>query len=210
MATKKIVVLISGSGTNLQALIDASVSKDGSLHGIGEIKSVISNRSTAYGLERAKNANISTKVFTLATAKKNGKSREEYDSELANLINSETPDLIVLAGFMHILSPAFLDTIKAPIINLHPALPGEYDGAHAIERAFNAFVEGKTDHTGVMVHWVTKVVDGGKPIIAERINIEKEDTLNTLENRIHSIEHKIIVDATKKVLSELNLTNEII
>lgn len=198
---KKIVVLISGSGTNLQALIDASQKEGSVLNKQASIVSVISNRTKAFGLERASKAGIPTKVLTLAAAKKEGKTREQFDQELVQIISDYKPDLVVLAGFMHILSADFLDRLNKPIINLHPALPGEFDGAHAIDRAFEAFKEGKTTHTGVMVHWVTKVVDGGKPIITRKIDIEANETLESLETKIHTIEHKIIVEATELVIT---------
>lgn len=192
-----IAVLISGGGTNLQALID-------NVHGqsSAEIVLVLSNRSNAYGLERAKKASIPTRVFALRTfTNKTGKGRTEYDAELAGILNESKPDLIVLAGWMHILSSSFLEKITTPIINLHPALPGEYDGAGAIDRAYADFQQGKTDHTGVMVHYVVAEVDRGEPILTRRIPINKGDSIEDLESRIHGVEHELIVEATKNVLS---------
>ncbi|KAJ2814529.1 phosphoribosylglycinamide formyltransferase, partial [Coemansia furcata] len=148
---KKIVVLISGSGSNLQALIDAE--HQGEL-GSGTITLVVSNKKSAYGLTRAAKASIPTYVQTLKEYKDAGKTREDFDRELADYIQeSQRPDLIVLAGWMHILSPAFVDQFRGKIINLHPALPGELDGAHAIDRAHKEFEEGKRTKTGVMVHF---------------------------------------------------------
>lgn len=132
--------------------------------------------------------------------------RESYDADLAAKVLEGRPTLVVCAGWMHILSNTFLEPLGQagiPIINLHPALPGEYDGAGAIQRAFDAFKQGKTDHTGVMIHEVTSVVDGGRPIVTERIEIETDD-LQDLEGRIHAVEHQLIVEGTKIALNNLH------
>ncbi|KAK9728454.1 Bifunctional purine biosynthetic protein ADE5,7 [Basidiobolus ranarum] len=195
----KIVILISGNGSNLQAIIDNVAN--------GEIKAeisvVISNRSNAYGLTRASNASIPTVVFPLKPYKEAGKTRVEYDIDLAKKILEYKPDLIVLAGWMHILSADFLQHFSENVINLHPALPGQFDGAHAIERAYQAFKEGTITHTGAMVHKVIPAVDRGLPILTQEIPILPEDSLEDLEERIHSIEHKLLPAGIKKFLSEL-------
>lgn len=132
-----------------------------------------------------------------------GKSRTEFDVDLAKDIISAigVPDLIVLAGFMHILSPEFLNAFpKDRIINLHPALPGKFDGARAIERAFEAFQKGEIKETGVMIHKCIPKVDGGEVIVQESCPIMETDSLADLENRIHSIEHKLIVQGTDLAL----------
>jgi formyltetrahydrofolate-dependent phosphoribosylglycinamide formyltransferase len=141
----RLVVLISGNGSNLQAIIDAIVEQR--LKGT-EIVHVFSNRSNAYGLERARQASINTTTFPLKLYRDQQKTREEYDADLAKLIVGQKPDLVVLAGWMHILSSAFLERVQVPVINLHPALPGAFDGARAIERAFEAFQQGQIEHTG--------------------------------------------------------------
>ncbi|KAJ3026639.1 UNVERIFIED_CONTAM: hypothetical protein HDU68_005311 [Siphonaria sp. JEL0065] len=204
---KKIVVLISGNGSNLQALIDA----------IGtpqlpntEISLVVSNRAAAFGLERAKKAGIATLTMSLKSHKDQGKTREEYDLDLADAIiakfkevsgGQELPDLVVLAGFMHIVSAPFLAKFPPGLfINLHPALPGQFDGAHAIDRAFAAYQEKRIDHTGVMVHRVIPEVDRGEVILTEKIPILETDTLESLEARMHEIEHGIIVRGAKVAL----------
>jgi phosphoribosylglycinamide formyltransferase len=206
MGKPKIVVLISGFGSNLQALID------GSLSGVlpADISLVVSNKSAAYGLERAKNANIPTLTFPLKPYKDAGKSRLEYDVDLADRIHKEfialnpekqTPDLIVLAGWMHILSADFINKFNdGHIINLHPALPGAFDGAHAIDRAYAAFKEGKIKNTGVMVHRVIPEVDRGQVILVREVEILESDTLEALEERIHSVEHGLIVEGAKAAL----------
>ncbi|PIA16970.1 phosphoribosylglycinamide formyltransferase [Coemansia reversa NRRL 1564] len=194
---KNIVVLISGSGSNLQALINAEAK--GQLG--GRIALVVSNKKAAYGLVRAAEANIPTLVRTLKEYKDDGKTREDYDRDLAAHIEAtQAPDLIVLAGWMHILSPAFIDQFRDKIINLHPALPGELDGAHAIDRAYEEFKAGIRTRTGIMVHHVIPEVDKGDPILTMEIPCVAGDTLETLEERIHTAEHQILPKAVRLVL----------
>lgn len=205
----KIIVLISGNGSNLQALIDATTTNSNSTSPSlpslpAEITLVVSNKSTAFGLQRAQQAGIPTKVFPLKPYKDAGKTREQYDTDLGLFLASQNPDLVVLAGWMHILSRAFLDALKEDIvINLHPALPGEFDGAHAIERAFEAYKRGEIKRTGVMVHRVIPEVDRGEVVLMKEIPIEEEDTLERLEERIHEVEHVVIVEGCVKRLKEL-------
>ncbi|KAI8802627.1 phosphoribosylglycinamide formyltransferase [Cladochytrium replicatum] len=203
----RVVVLISGSGTNLQALIDATKASPPVLN--AEIVLVISNRKGAFGLTRAENAGIPTLVHTLKPYRDAGKSRVDYDVDLAIKIREAKPDLVVLAGWMHILSAEFLAEVglEERIINLHPALPGQFDGANAIERAFQHFREGKTGtgiagYTGVMVHHVIPKVDGGAVIVEERVPVLYEDKLGDLEQRIHAVEHRILVEGARILLSK--------
>ncbi|KAJ2718522.1 phosphoribosylglycinamide formyltransferase [Coemansia sp. Benny D115] len=197
---KKIVVLISGSGSNLQALIDAQ--QQGEL-GPGKITLVVSNKKAAYGLTRAATAGIPTYVQTLKQYKDMGKTRQDFDIDLAEHIQrTEAPDLIVLAGWMHILSAGFIDVFRGRIINLHPALPGELDGAHAIDRAYEEFTQGKRKNTGVMVHYVIPEVDKGQPILTQEVPCVEGDSLEDLENRIHAVEHKVLPKAVKLVLEQ--------
>ncbi|KAL0074983.1 phosphoribosylglycinamide formyltransferase [Phycomyces blakesleeanus] len=199
-ALPTIVVLISGSGSNLQALIDATQS--GALK--AKIINVISNRKAAYGLERAAQAGIPTQTFSLKQFRDAGKTRVDFDIHVATAIQALRPDLVVLAGWMHILSPEFLSHFPGEnVINLHPALPGQFDGAHAIERAFEAFQQGKITHTGVMVHKVIADVDRGQVILQREIPILKTDKLEDLEARIHSVEHEIIVEGAQAFLNAL-------
>ncbi|CAG8598959.1 16976_t:CDS:1, partial [Acaulospora colombiana] len=122
-----------------------------------------------------------------------GKSRVEYDVDLAKKIKPYNPDLIILAGWMHILSEDFLKYFDNHIINLHPALPNQFDGANAIKRAYEAFKRGEIANTGVMVHKVVPEVDKGQPLLVEEVPILESDTLDDLEERIHSVEHRLIV-----------------
>lgn len=207
----RIVVLISGNGSNLQALINAC---DTPKIPFGRIVRVISNRKDAYGLVRAKNASIPTTYHNLVRYKKQQDAteagvllaREAYDQDLAQLILADRPDLVVCAGWMHILSSAFVDTLAkadVAIINLHPALPGQFNGARAIHRAYAAFREGEIDHTGVMIHHVISEVDMGEPIVWTEVPIMKGESEEELENRIHEVEWRLIVEGTAKVIEEI-------
>lgn len=187
----RLVVLVSGGGSNLQAIIDAIQSN----HLKAEIVTVISNRKDAFGLKRAEMAGIETVYFPLKPYKDEGKSRETYDSDLSDIVASKKPDLIVLAGWMHILSPAFLDKFPQQVINLHPALPGEFAGTNAIARAFIAAREGKINRSGVMVHYVIPEVDAGEVIIKAKVPIVNGDTITKFEERMHATEHRILVQA---------------
>ncbi len=192
---KRLVVLISGNGSNLQALIDAV--QAGEL--AAEIVAVVSNRRAAYGLRRAEQAGIPTFYFPLKPYCDAGRSREAYDADLAGHVATYEPDLIVLAGWMHILSSAFLDHFPRQVLNLHPALPGQFAGTHAIERAYEAFQRGEIDHTGVMVHWVVPEVDAGPVITTAPVPIYAADQERDLEARIHATEHRLLVEGVRQV-----------
>jgi formyltetrahydrofolate-dependent phosphoribosylglycinamide formyltransferase len=193
---KRLVVLISGSGTNLQALIDAT--------NRGEIEAsialVVSNRKEAYGLARATQTGIPTLYFPMKPYRDAGLNREQYDADLADKIISHQPDLIVLAGWMHIFSPTFLDQFTQKVINLHPALPGMFSGTHAIQRAYEAFQRGEIQHSGCMVHYVIPEVDAGAVIAQRIVPILENDSLEEFEARMHEAEHQLIVEATQKCL----------
>jgi formyltetrahydrofolate-dependent phosphoribosylglycinamide formyltransferase len=200
---KRIAVLISGNGSNLQAILDAT--QNGPLKYRAHVVQVLSNRTDAYGLERARKANVPSIItLTLKAFKDAGKSREDYDYQLAQSVLDVQPDIVVLAGFMHILSPKCLDQFKnlKAIINLHPALPGKFDGAHAIERAFQAYQSKEITETGVMIHRVIAEVDRGEVILVEKVPIFTEDRLEDLERRIHEVEHRLIVRALQVLLKD--------
>lgn len=209
-----ITVLISGSGTNLQALIDACGKDPLSSTSITR---VISNRKNVKGLERAETANIPTAYHNLVPYKKRHPdssatpefkvAREQYDKDLAELVLKDKPDIVVCAGWMHILAPTFLNPLEqanVPVINLHPALPGQYNGAHAIERAYKDYQDGKVDKTGIMVHYVISEVDMGEPILIREIGMRKDESLDELEQRIHQNEWEVIVQGTKKAIDTLS------
>jgi len=191
----RLVILISGNGSNLQAILDAC--------NLGELNasvvSVISNKADAYGLIRAKNAGVEAIHF----AKKENESRHEYDARLADYVSTCLPACVVLAGWMRLLSSSFLSSFPNRVINLHPALPGMFPGTHAIERAFEAYQRGEIDHTGIMVHLVPdEGVDNGPVLATEIVPIEKSDTLEVLEDRVHQIEHMLLVRTLKTVLEK--------
>ncbi|MEJ5197685.1 MAG: phosphoribosylglycinamide formyltransferase [Anaerolineae bacterium] len=195
---KRLAVLISGSGTNLQAIIDAV--QDGRL--AAQIVVVVSNRRDAYGLVRAERAGIPTLYFPLKPYRDAGRSREEYDADLAERVAAYAPDLVVLAGWMHIFSPAFLARFAGRVLNLHPALPGQFPGTHAIQRAYEAYRRGDIAHTGVMVHWAVPEVDAGAVIAQADVPILPTDTLEDLEARVHRTEHRLLVEAIQTVLKD--------
>ncbi len=194
----KLAVLISGSGSNLQAIIDAV--QTGLLQ--ARIAVVVSNRKAAFGLERAEQAGIPTRYHPLKPYRDAGKERADYDADLAALLAEFTPDWVVLAGWMHIFSDAFLQHYPQRIVNLHPALPGQFPGAHAIDDALAAFQQGEVDHTGVMVHLVPdERVDEG-PVLATRVvPIRPGDTHDTLAARIHAVEHDLLVTTLAQLVA---------
>jgi phosphoribosylglycinamide formyltransferase 1 len=191
----RLVVLISGNGSNLQAIIDACAS--GSLP--AQITAVFSNKSDAFGLERARRAGIPA----VAIPKPKEQDRREYDSQLAKAAEEYRPDWVVLAGWMRVLSSNFLERFPRRVINLHPAKPGAFPGTHAIERAYEAFQRGEIKTTGVMVHLVPdEGVDCGPVLGLEEVDIRADDTVETLEARIHDVEHRLLVDTIRKVIEE--------
>ena len=184
----RLVVLISGNGSNLQAILDACA--NGRLP--AQVVLVVSNRAEAYGLERAARANIPA----VCLPKPKGQERRAYDAELARLVQKSRPDWVVLAGWMRILSADFLSTFPGRVINLHPALPGTFQGTHAIERAFEAYHRGEISHTGVMVHQVPdEGVDSGPVLALQAVPIYPQDNLEKLEARVHQVEHSLLVEA---------------
>jgi formyltetrahydrofolate-dependent phosphoribosylglycinamide formyltransferase len=188
----RLAVLISGNGSNLQAILDAIRSRilDAS------VVLVVSNRRDAFGLERAQKAGIPTEYHPLKPYRDEGKSRIEYDAELARLVRGYNPDWVVLAGWMHILSNAFLRHFPYRVLNLHPALPGKFPGANAIDDALAAFARGEIHETGVMVHLVPdEQVDSGPVIEVQRVPIYPRDTAELLRNRIQQTEHRVLIQA---------------
>jgi formyltetrahydrofolate-dependent phosphoribosylglycinamide formyltransferase len=192
--TNRVVVLISGSGTNLQAILDAI----GAQTLDAEIALVVSNRKAAYGLVRAEEAGVPTLYFPL---KPYGEDRAAYDRDLAERIAAYDPRLVVLAGWMHILSPAFLDRFPNRVINLHPALPGQFPGTHGIERTFEALQNGDISQGGCMVHYVVPEVDAGAVIGTVTLALQPDETLESYEARVHDAEHTLLVESIRRVLN---------
>jgi formyltetrahydrofolate-dependent phosphoribosylglycinamide formyltransferase len=130
-----------------------------------------------------------------------GRTRRDYDAELADLVAAHRPDLVVLAGWMHVLGSAFLDRFPHRVVNLHPALPGAFPGAHAIDDAWAAFERGEIDRTGVMVHLVPdEGVDAGPVIATAEVPILPGDTRERLETRMHAAEHELLVVSLARLL----------
>ena len=177
--TFKLAVLISGEGSNLQAIIDAI--EAGALNASVEL--VISNEARANGLNRARQVGISSAVVTSVK----GQSREEYDQRLIDTLKPVAPDLIVLAGFMRILSAKFVQQFSGIIINIHPSLLPAYKGLDTHQRVLEA---GETYH-GATVHIVTEQLDDGEIVIQSRIEISPNDDAESLQQRVHIEEHVI-------------------
>ncbi len=197
MSSIKLAVIISGSGSNLQAIIDAIRYRVLD----AEIVVVVANRKRALGLERAQKAGIPTRYHPLKPYRDSGRSREDYDADLATILQEYRPDWVILAGWMHILSQDFLDHFAYRVINLHPALPGKFPGAHAIEDAFAACQRGEIKQTGVMVHLVPdEEVDAGPVLGTQEVLIYPQDTLEMLTNRIHQAEHQLLVSTLIRLI----------
>ncbi|MBL8100236.1 MAG: phosphoribosylglycinamide formyltransferase [Anaerolineales bacterium] len=191
----RLVVLISGNGSNLQAILDAC--KSGELDAI--VVCVISNKADAYGLVRAKNAGIDAIHF----AKLENESRQEYDSRLATYASACSPDYIILAGWMRILTSTFLNHFPNRVINIHPALPNTFPGTHAIERAYESYQRGEITQTGVMIHLVPdEGVDDGPLLAKQEINFIQNESLGDFESRVHQIEHQVLVNTLKDLLTK--------
>jgi phosphoribosylglycinamide formyltransferase len=217
MAPARLTVLISGSGTNLQAIIDACNS-----HTLIDttVVRVISDRKDAYGLKRAETAGIATRHHGVLPYKKQypdtssaatfSQARQAYDADLAKFVLEDAPDLVVCAGFMRILAPSFLNPLQdanVPIINLHPAMHGDLVGADCIERAWKEYEAGKRKETGVMIHYVIAEVDMGEPICQKRVPMEGCADVTALKDRIHKVEHGLIVQGAGLVIEQRRRTH---
>ncbi|MEW6998643.1 phosphoribosylglycinamide formyltransferase [Colwelliaceae bacterium BS250] len=177
--SKRIVVLISGNGSNLQAIIDDCKAQ----RLPGEVVGVVSNKADVYGLTRAANDNIGSCVLS----HKDFASREDYDQQLVKEIDHFTPDLVVLAGFMRILTADFVQHYQGRLLNIHPSLLPKYQGLNTHQRAIDA---GDEEH-GVSVHFVTEELDGGPVILQAKVPVFKEDKADDLAARVHEQEHRI-------------------
>lgn len=174
-----VVVLLSGSGSNLQALIDSSAIPDSAVR----IGAVISNRADAYGLQRAAAAGIETAVLDHTEFE----GREAFDAALVACIDGFAPDLVVLAGFMRILSGGFVRHYQGRLLNIHPSLLPRYKGLHTHRRALEA---GDAEH-GCSVHFVTEELDGGPLVVQAVVPVAPDDTVQSLTQRVHAQEHVI-------------------
>ena len=177
--TCDVVVLLSGTGSNLQALIDSDDVKDSP----ATLRAVISNRADAYGLQRAKDAGIDTRVLDHTAFE----GREAFDAALIEVIDEFKPQLVVLAGFMRILSADFVRHYQGRLLNIHPSLLPKYKGLHTHQRALEA---GDGEH-GCSVHFVTEELDGGPLVVQAVIPVESDDSPHSLAQRVHAQEHRI-------------------
>jgi phosphoribosylglycinamide formyltransferase 1 len=176
-------VLVSGDGSNLQALIAAGL----------PIAAVASNRPDARALDRAARAGIATGVFELDGYA----SREERDAAMAGWLGAQGAALVVCAGYMHLLTPAFLDRFPGRIVNVHPALLPRFPGTHPIDDALAAGV----DETGATVHYVDEGVDTGPVIRQEAVPVEPGDTVETLRARIQAVEHRLLPQVVRELIA---------
>jgi phosphoribosylglycinamide formyltransferase 1 len=183
----RLVVLASGNGTNLQAVLDACA--DGRLP--AQVAAVVSNNAGSGALQRAANAGVPF----VHIAPHADEPRADYDARLADLVSGFDPNWVVLAGWMRILSMSFLGWFPGMVVNLHPALPGELPGVNAIERAWREAQLGERDHTGVMVHLVPdEGVDAGPVLGAATVPIHPADSLDSLTERVHIVEHRLLIE----------------
>ena len=176
-------VLVSGEGTNLQALLDAGL----------PIVAVASNRADARALERARNAGVDAAVFELADFP----DRVARDAGMAAWLLEHGAELIVCAGYMHLLMPSFLDRFEGRIVNTHPAPLPEFPGAHPIEDVLAAGVP----ETAATVHYVDEGVDTGAVISAERVPVRPDDTVESLRVRVQAVEHRLLPSVVRELIS---------
>lgn len=193
----RLVVMVSGNGTNLQAILDACASDELP----AEVVAVVSNKSDAHALQRAADAG----VVSVHIGQHDGEARADYDARLTDIVAGFAPDLVVLAGWMRILTKDFLGWFPDRVINLHPARPGELPGMHAIQRAWQEALAGQRTRTGVMVHLVPDDgVDDGPVLATEDVPILPDDTLDALEARIHAVEHRLLVGTIRHLCHQIS------
>ena len=187
----KVVVLASGNGSNFQALIDAC--KDPKYP--AKIQALISNVNDCYAITRANESKISS----ICIPSKYWTDRIAWEQSITNTIQQYRPDVVCLAGFMKILSPAFFKAWTNPVLNIHPSLLPAFKGLHAQKQAFDAGVK----ETGCTVHYVDETLDGGEIIGQRNVHVAKRDTLESLSSKILRQEHKLYPAMLKKVAKEL-------
>ena len=191
--TARIAVLVSGNGSNLQAILDACA--DGRL--VARVVGVVSNVPTARALDRAREAGVETAVVERTL----GEERQAFDARLRDQVKVWHPDVVVLAGFMRLLSDTFLDAFPNRVINVHPALPGELPGVSAIERAFAEAQSGSRTRSGVMVHLVPdEGVDDGPVLAVEEVPMLTDESVESFAERMHAVEHRLLVAVLRDLL----------
>ncbi len=190
----RIVVLASGNGSNFQAIVDAVAAGTLPAH----VAALVSDTPDAFALQRARRAGIAA----ISVPRSAGEDRASYDGRLAEIVAAHEPDIVVLAGWMRVLTMKFLERFPNRVINLHPALPGEFPGTDAIGRALQAAQRLGLRRTGVMVHFVPdEGVDDGPVIATVEVPIVGDDTLESLAERVHVAEHTLLVDALRTVIA---------
>lgn len=187
---KNIAVFISGGGTNLQAIINATENKEIN----AKIKLVFSNKKNAYGLERAKKANIETLYLN---RKKFSKS-EEYDEEILKVLKEKDIDLIVLAGYLGILTSKIISNYRGRIINIHPSLIPSFCGSGFYgEHVHKAVIKKGVKITGATTHFVDEIIDGGAIIMQDTVPVQMNDDYKSIAVKVLEVEHKILVKTVK-------------
>ncbi|MCF6774981.1 phosphoribosylglycinamide formyltransferase [Thiotrichales bacterium 19X7-9] len=189
MTKKKLIVLTSGNGSNLQAIINQI--EQGIIS--ANIQAVISNKDS-YSLTRAKNHQIAA----IYLSHKDYSTRENYDQALIKAILPYKPDFIILAGFMRILTPHFIQAFKNKIINIHPSLLPKYKGLHTHKQA----LENKDKEHGTSVHIVTEALDAGTVIAQAKLAINKDDTITSLESRIKELEYQLYPEVIRRLCND--------
>ena len=193
--TTRLVVLASGNGSNFQAILDATRTEPPL---DAEVVGVVCNVPGAYVLTRATEGGVHGEVVPAVR----GEARRDYDARLVDAVCALRPDYVVLAGWMRLLSMTFLGAFPLRVINLHPALPGQFPGTHAIERALEAAHRLGESRTGVMVHFVPDDgVDDGPVIATAQVEIRPDDTLESLSERVHAAERTVLVSALRAVIA---------
>jgi phosphoribosylglycinamide formyltransferase-1 len=182
----RVAVLVSGTGTNLQAILDTVHGRDGI-----EVVGVASSKPEARGLERARDAGVEGRVFELAAYRQ----REERDRALGDWLDEQGADLVVLAGFMELLGPEFIRRFQGRLINVHPSLLPAFPGVRSIEDALRHGVK----LTGVTVHFVDEGVDSGPIVLQEAIELSYPSDIDEVEDRVHGVEHRLLPQAVRLI-----------
>ena len=185
---KRLAIFVSGNGTNMQNIIERV--RAGQIP--AEIALVLIDNPEAYALKRAERL----KVETVVVDRKRFDSKEKFEAEIERHLQRKKIDYIILAGFMRILSPAFVKAHPLRILNVHPALLPKFPGAHAIRDAWEA----KAKVTGVTIHFVTEDVDSGPIVLQREVPVEPSDTLESLEQKVHAVEYELYPEAINLVL----------
>ena len=185
---KRLAIFVSGSGTNMENILRRTQESEIP----AEVALVVSDHSQAFALKRAQKFKVECAVVD----RKKYPSKEAFEAEIRRHLERKRIDYILLAGFMRILSPAFVKAYPQRILNIHPALLPNFPGVHAIREAWEA----KVKKTGVTVHFVDEGVDTGPIVLQREVSVDEKDTLESLEEKIHAVEYELYPEAVKKIL----------